>query len=158
MATNDYHFVTRWRVLATPAAVYDLLVDAQSYLRWWPQVYLEVTTITPPGEHGLGAVNDLHTRGKLPYTLRWRARVTETRYPAGFTIEATGDFLGRGIWSFEKDGDGVNVIFDWRLRAEKPLLRYLSFLFKPLFRANHRWAMARGREGLQKELDARAAL
>ena len=84
--------------------------------------------------------------------------MTETRYPAGFTIEATGDFLGRGIWSIEKDGDGVNVIFDWRLRTEKPLLRYLSFLFKPLFRANHRWAMARGQEGLQKELDARAAL
>ena len=83
--------------------------------------------------------------------------VTETRYPAGFTIEATGDFLGRGIWTFEQDGDWVNAAFDWRLRAEKPLLRYLSFLLKPLFRANHRWAMARGREGLQKELDARAA-
>jgi hypothetical protein len=68
----------------------------------------------------------------------------ETRYPAGFTIEATGDFLGRGIWTFEQEGDWVNATFDWRLRAEKPLLRYLSFLLKPLFCANHRWAMARG--------------
>ena len=66
-------------------------------------------------------------------------------------------FSGRGIWTFEQDGDWVNAAFDWRLRAEKPLLRYLSFLLKPLFRANHRWAMARGREGLQKEL-ARAQL
>ena len=156
MATNDYQFLTRWRVLGTAAEVYDLVIDAQGYLRWWRQVYLGVTTVTQPGEHGLGAVYDIHTRGKLPYTLRWRARVTETRYPAGFTIEATGDFLGRGIWSFEQEDDWVNLIFDWRLRAEKPLLRYLSFLFKPLFRANHRWAMARGQEGLQNELAARA--
>jgi hypothetical protein len=37
----------------------------------------------------------------------------------------------------------------------------VSFLLKPLFRTNHRWAMARGREGLreglQKELAACAA-
>jgi hypothetical protein len=156
MATNDYHFVTRWRVRGSTAEVYQLLVDAKSYLRWWPQVYLGVTTIMPAGEHGLGAVYDLHTRGKLPYRLRWRARVSETRYPRGFTLEATGDFLGRGRWSFEQDGAWVQVSFDWRLRAQKPLLRYLSFLFKPLFRANHRWAMARGQEGLQKELAARA--
>jgi hypothetical protein len=156
MATNDYEFMTCWRVTGTASEVYDLVVDAPGYLRWWPQVYLEVTTITQPGEHGLGAVYDLHTRGKLPYTLRWRSRVTTTRYPAGFTIEATGDFLGRGIWSFAQEADCVTLNFDWRLRAEKPLLRYLSFLFKPLFRANHRWAMARGQEGLQKEVAARA--
>jgi hypothetical protein len=156
MATNDYEFMTCWRVTGTASEVYDLVVDAPGYLRWWPQVYLEVTTITQPGEHGLGAVYDLHTRGKLPYTLRWRSRVTTTRYPAGFTIEASGDFLGRGIWSFAQEADCVTLNFDWQLRAEKPLLRYLSFLFKPLFRANHRWAMARGQEGLQKEVAARA--
>ena len=109
------------------------------------------------GKARLCPVNDLHTRGKLPYTLRWRARVTEICYPAGFTIEATGDFLGRGIWTFEQEREEVNVIFDWRLRAEKPLLLYLSFFFKPLFRANHRWAMARGQEGLQKELAAKSS-
>jgi hypothetical protein len=157
MSTNDYEFMTRWGLRGTAAEVYDWVVDAQGYLRWWPQVYLRVTTITQPGKHGLGAVNDLYTRGKLPYTLRWRARVTETRYSAGFTIEATGDFFGRWIWTFEQEGDWVNATFDWRLRAEKPLLRYLSFLPKPLFCANHRWAMARGREGLQKELATRAA-
>jgi hypothetical protein len=31
-------------------------------------------------------------------------------------------------------------------------LRYLSFLFKPFFSANHRWAMARGEESLRREL------
>src|SRR5690349_17322137 len=113
MATNDYHFVTRWRIQGSTADVYELVADAQSCLRWWPQVYLGVTTITPGDEHGLGAVHDLHTRGKLPYTLKWRARVTETRYPYGFALEATGDFLGRGVWMFQQDGVWVHVTFDW---------------------------------------------
>jgi hypothetical protein len=152
MATNDYQFITHWRVKGLAPEVYDVVVDARGFLRWWPQVYLEVTTVKPAGEHGLGGAFDLRTRGKVPYTLRWQARVSETHYPEGFTIEATGDFGGRGVWSFTQDGDWVNITFDWRLRAEKPLLRYLSFLFKPLFSANHRWAMVKGEEGLRREL------
>jgi hypothetical protein len=99
----------------------------------------------------------LHTKGRLPYTLRWSFRVTERRFPEGFSLEAWGDFDGRGIWTFARDGDFTNVTYDWRIRADKPLLRYLSFLFKPVFSANHRWAMARGEESLQGELARRAA-
>ena len=51
----------------------------------------------------------------------------------------------------------MDVTYDWRLRAEKPLLRSLSFLLKPLFEANHRWAMAQGEESLRLELARRRA-
>lgn len=72
------------------ADVYDVVVDARGYLRWWPQVYLEVTVVKPAGEPGLGGAFDLHTRGKLPYTLPWQARVSETNYPDGFTTKPEG--------------------------------------------------------------------
>ena len=42
-------------------------------------------------------------------------------------------------------------------RGPAPLLRSLSFLFKPIFAANHHWAMARGEESLVLELDRRRA-
>ena len=45
----------------------------------------------------------------------------------------------------------------WRRRADKPLLAALSFLMKPLFAANQRWAMARGEESLKLELARRRA-
>ena len=118
MATNDYQFITHWRVLGLNAKVYDILADASGYLRWWSQVYLEVTVVKPAGEHGLGGVFDLHTRGKLPYTLRWRARVSETNYPHGFSIEAAGDFVGRGTWIFTQDRNWVAITFGWRLRPK----------------------------------------
>ena len=78
--------------------------------------------------------------------------IVERRRPHGFSIEAAGDFVGRGIWSFHEHSDSLDIEFDWRLRAEKPLLKHLSFLLKPLFRWNHRWAMVRGEHGLRREL------
>jgi hypothetical protein len=35
--------------------------------------------------------------------------------------------------TFTPDDDWVSITFDWWLRAEKPLLRYLSFIFKLVF-------------------------
>jgi len=104
-----------------------------------------------------GRLIKLHTKGWLPYTLRWQFEVVEDRYPHGFSLVATGDFDGRGQWTFQQDGAFVDMTYDWRLRAEKPLLRNLSFLMKPLFEANHRWAMARGEESLKLELARRRA-
>ena len=123
--------------------------------RWWPMVYLEVVELRPSNADRTGRRVRLLTRGKLPYRLRWEFEVTESRYPYGFTIAASGDFDGTGTWAFAPRGPLVDITFDWRIRAEKPLLRWLSVLFKPIFEANHRWAMARGEECLVRELRRR---
>jgi hypothetical protein len=156
-ASNTYHFTTRWRAESTVEEVTELIGNGPELTRWWPSVYLEVKELEPGDENGLGKVIDLYTKGWLPYTLRWRFRVTETRHPHGFTLEAWGDFVGQGIWTFEQDGKHVNIIYDWSIHADKPLLRYLSFIMKPLFAANHRWAMAKGEESLHLELARRHA-
>jgi polyketide cyclase/dehydrase/lipid transport protein len=153
---NDYHFITRWRVRGTIDEVSDILSDPLDLARWWPSVYLAVKEIKPGDSKGLGREVELHTRGRLPYTLRWRFRTTESRRPYGFSLEAWGDFNGTGAWTFEQDADFVNITYDWKIRADKPLLRHLSFLLKPIFSANHRWAMARGEESLAAELGRRA--
>lgn len=155
--TNDYHFVSRWRVDGTCGEVADILGDPVALARWWPAVYLDVQELAPPGPGGVGRRARLHTKGWLPYTLKWDLEVTESRYPHGFTIVATGDFDGRGIWTFAQDGSFVDITYDWRLRAEKPLLRNLSFLLRPIFEANHRWAMAQGETSLKLELARRRA-
>jgi hypothetical protein len=155
--SNDYHFVTRWRVEGTCGEVADVLGDPLALARWWPSVYLEVDELEPPDEHGLGRRVRLRTKGWLPYTIRWEFEVSDSRYPHGFTIVARGDFDGRGVWVFEQDGRFVHITYDWRLRAEKPLLRHLSGLLRPLFEANHRWAMAQGETSLRLELLRRRA-
>lgn len=155
-SSNDYHFVTLWRVRGQVEEVAAILRDADDLVRWWPSVYLEVETVEAGDDHRVGKVVNLFTKGWLPYTLRWSFRVTEVS-ESGFRLEAWGDFVGRGIWRFEQAGDYANITYDWKIRADKPLLRYLSFLFKPIFSANHRWAMARGEESLALELARRHA-
>jgi hypothetical protein len=157
MPSNEYHFITHWRVDGTVEEVDEILGDVPDLVRWWPSVYLEVRELEPGGEGGVGKLVGLHTKGWLPYTLRWRFRVTESRSPHGFTLEALGDFVGRGIWTLEQDGRQVKITYDWKIRTEKPLLRWLSFLLGPIFAANHRWAMARGEESLHLELARRRA-
>lgn len=157
MASNDYRFITTWRVTATLQEVNDIIGNALDLPRWWPAVYIDVAELERGDERGVGRVIDLYTKGFLPYTLRWQFRVTESNYPRGFALEAWGDFVGRGIWTFEPDGDEVSITYDWNIRADKPLLRNLSFLFKPFFSANHRWAMRKGLESLQIELARRHA-
>ena len=157
MTSSTYHFVTTWRVKASLPDINDIIGNAPDLPRWWPSVYLEVKELEKGDEHGLGKVIDLYTKGWLPYTLRWQFRVIEVRYPNGFTLEAWGDFVGQGIWTFEPDGEHVNIAYDWSIRADKPLLRHLSFIMKPIFSANHRWAMSKGLQSLQLELARRRA-
>ena len=70
-------------------------------------------------------------------------------------MRASGDFEGEGRWSLTQDGLYTDVTYHWSIEANKPLLRYLSFLLRPLFAANHHWAMARGEESLERELARR---
>lgn len=155
---NDYHFVTRWRVEGTCGEVADVLGDPLGLPRWWPSVYLRVDQLEPPGPDGVGRRVRLHTQGWPPYTLTWELVTVEQFYPNRIVLDALGDFVGRGIWTFVQDGPMVNVIYDWRIRAEKPLLQQLSFLLRPVFEANHRWAMAQGEISLGLELRRRRTL
>ncbi len=155
MATNEYHFITHWRVKAQQDEVVAIISDAESLPRWWPSVYLEVRVLTPGDDNGIGKRVDLYTKGWLPYTLRWQFVVTEVS-PNGFTLVAEGDFVGRGIWTFAQSGDWVDISYDWKIEANKPLLKYLSFALKPLFAMNHEWAMENGERSLELELRRRA--
>ena len=90
---------------------------------------------------------------------RWRNDyhfVTDWRVPG--TIDEVSEIQGRGIWTFTQEGEWVKVSYDWRIKAGKPLIRAFSFLLKPMFSANHRWAMAMGEKSLLLELARRRAL
>lgn len=157
MATNEYHFIDRWRVRGTVAEVSEILEDAPGLARWWSSVYMEVAELEAGGEGGVGKLVGLRARGWLPYTLRLQFRTTESNSPHGFVMLATGDLEGRGEWTFEQDGEFVNITYDWRIRANKSIIRRLSFLLKPIFASNHHWTMRRGEESLKLELARRHA-
>jgi polyketide cyclase/dehydrase/lipid transport protein len=158
VAVNDYEFVDKWRVKGTLEEVYDILSNGEDLKRWWPGIYLDAKEVEHGDESGLGRVVNFRAQGgRLLYVLNWTARTIETRKPYGFSLEASGDFIGKGVWTFEQDGDWVNVTYVWTIRAAAPILRYLSFLIKPILAENHRYAMRVGEQSLKLELARRHA-
>ena len=162
MASNEYHFVTTWRIPATPQEISEILGNAPDLARWWPSVYLQVREVAPGDASGVGKVVSLWTKGLLPYTLRWQFTVTESRPPTGFRLDADGDFIGVGIWTLESvagpddpGGPATTVTYDWTVIAEKGVLKRFSGVMKPIFSANHHWAMRRGEESLRLEIARR---
>ncbi len=99
MQANHYELTTHWRLRASLEEVSEVLGDALSLPRWWPTVYLSAEPVASglPNNHA-GGVIAVRTRGWLPYTLSWRLRLTENDAPNGFSFDAEGDFVGRGVW------------------------------------------------------------
>jgi len=72
--------------------------------------------------------------------------------------------VGRGIWMLQAEigetepgGPLTSVVYDWLVVAEKGVLKRLSPIMRPIFAANHRWAMAQGQRSLRLELARRHA-
>jgi hypothetical protein len=149
---TEYHLVSQWRVPGALQDVAAILREPRDLVRWWPEVYLDIQV---ENQDAGGKVVRVHSRGRLPYTLRWSFREVEARWPHGATIEAWGDLAGRGVWTLVQEGPDVRATYDWQVRAEKAWLRQLSPILKPLFTWNHRWAMAKGEAGLRREMDRR---
>jgi hypothetical protein len=152
--SNEYHFITEWRFTASIQEIREILADASDLPRWWPSVYMEAERTKTGDANRVGEVIRLYTKGYLPYTLRWDFTITKAE---PLTLEAKGDFVGRGIWGFEQQGDTVIVKYDWKIAAEKPLLKRLTGIMRPLFSWNHHWAMEMGQKSIELELARRRA-
>jgi uncharacterized protein YndB with AHSA1/START domain len=149
----DYRFVDEWRLAAEIERVYDLLSRPLEYPRWWPEVYLHAEG--DGGEAAPGKCVDVLTRGFLPYRLRWSLTCLEAERPHRIHSRLDGDFVGIGTWQLSADGDGTLAMLDFRPTVHKAGVRQLTPVLRPLFRANHAWAMRRGQEAATRELGAR---
>jgi uncharacterized protein YndB with AHSA1/START domain len=153
-AGGEYVFVDEWEVAAPVDAVFELLADARTYPSWWRPVYLDTESDGPPE---LGREARQHFKGRLPYHLHTTSKITVFEPPARLGADVVGDLSGRGLWTLTESDGGTHVRFDWQVLADRPLLRVLTPLLRPLFRWNHGWAIARAREGLEPAAQRRAA-
>jgi len=147
--------VTRWQLAATVEEVAHIVRDTASLVRWWPAAFLDVRVLRDGDEHEVGKTVRLRTKGWLPYLLRFHLLVEDSCFPNTCSLRVWGDFEGGCLCTVETIDGGVELIFDWRVRVRKPLVRRLSWLLKPVFVANHRWVMRRGLESLALELRRR---
>jgi mannose-6-phosphate isomerase-like protein (cupin superfamily)/uncharacterized protein YndB with AHSA1/START domain len=151
---RPYEFVDEWDVAAPPEAVFDAIADARSYPDWWSPVYIDVESDGPPE---IGKESRQHFKGRLPYHVRTRSVISELDPPHTIAADVDGDLRGRGVWTLTPTARGTHVRFDWRVHADRRLLRALTPVLRPLLRWNHAWAIARAMEGLEPYAQRRAA-
>jgi uncharacterized protein YndB with AHSA1/START domain len=151
---REYVFVDEWDVSAPLDAVFDALADARTYPDWWTPTYETVEADGPPEA---GRVSRQRFGGKLPYTLKTESTIVRMDPPYEFEVSVVGDLRGRGVWTLTaRDGGRVHVRFDWRVFADRPLLRVLTPVLRPLFRWNHNVAIRAAMSGLEPYAQARA--
>lgn len=153
MSLNDYHFVSHWRVYGSVEEVSSIIIaNGQELPLWWPSSYFDAEELKHGDETGLGHVFTVRARGWLPYSLELKFTALEIERPNHAIVGVTGDLTGTGEWTFEQDGDMVNVTFDWLVTMVRPSLRRLAPVLRPLFMWNHDWIMVQGERSLALEV------
>ena len=152
---SAYVFVDEWDVDAPQEHVFDALADGRTYPNWWTPTYLAVETDGPPE---LGRVAHQRFKGTLPYVLATTTRLTRINRPNLVEAEVEGDLRGNAMWTLTSLGGKVHVRFDFRVFADRPFLRYLTPILRPLFRWNHQRAIANAVRNLEPYARRQAGL
>lgn len=149
VSPTEYHFLERWHADAAPSAVWDLVADPLSYVRWWPE-FLKVTPLN--AVRGVGARVAVHVKAALPYHMRFELETVRYDRPHAAEVAVRGDLVGRMRWVLAPYGSGTYVVFEEEVRTGKVLLNLLTPIGKPFFAWNHRLMMKHGEAGLAVEL------
>jgi uncharacterized protein YndB with AHSA1/START domain len=143
---GEYVFIDEWDVDAPKEHVFEALADARTYPQWWTPTYKEVSSDGPPE---VGRESRQRFGGKLPYTLTTTSRVVRLERSDELEVDVVGDLRGRGVWTLSDRDGKVHVRFDWRVFADRPLLRSLTPVLRPVFRWNHNVAIRDAMRGLE---------
>jgi hypothetical protein len=155
MPANVYRFLEHWTIPGyPPRQVYDIVADARLLTEWWKGVYLEAEPLGD-GEGGVGSRVRVKARGALPYALYFVLETSALEPGRLVEVRTHGDF--DGVWRavFSEAAGGTRVDITWTVTVQKPLVRLLSPVLRPLFAWNHNWTTPRGEAGLKSYLAAR---
>jgi len=153
--SSRYDLTTLWHFDAPDDAVWDAIVDAEGWPRWWPGVE-RVVTLARGDAGGVGARRLCICKSVLPFRLILVTRVTRVEPLRLIEGRVEGELEGVGRCHVGRDAGLTVVRYDWQVRTTRPWMTRLAPLMKPLFRWNHAVMMQAGGTGLARHLGARA--
>jgi len=151
MPAHVYHFEDHWSVPFPIEKVWEVLSQPEDYPQWWRGVYLSAEPLEAEAQDAKRVA--VVARGWLPYRLRFTIQTLTLQKPELIEFKATGDFVTDvSRWVLKSEGNRTSVTLEWNPRAEKPVVKLLSPILKPLFRWNHHWTMKRGQRQIVEYL------
>jgi len=145
-----YRFLDRWVVDAPIDVVYDTIGDVLGYERWWTDFVIRATGDEAPP--AVGKSNELLVKSYLPFKVNFALEVLEVEAPRRILSRLSKDFEGTGEWTLVETDGVTTATLDWRPSVNKPLIRNLTPVLRPLFRSNHNWAMRHGERQIREYL------
>lgn len=156
MSAHVFTFDESWDIPgATVEDVYDVLARGELLPQWWRGVYLEPERLTPGETPQIGARLRAKVRGFLPFALGFIIEATELDPPRKVAVRTYGDLDGAWRATLTQRGDGVHVALLFEVKIDRPGMRLLAPLLRPLFALNHYWTTPKGEKGLREFLKAR---
>lgn len=147
----EYNFTTLWHFDHPVEKVWNIIWLMDHWPDWWKYVR-QVEKIREGDEQEIGAVRRITWSTALPYSLTFDSELTFLVQYKRMEGRALGDLTGIGIWTFEPNGIGTNVRYDWNVNITKPWMRFFEPILKPLFKWNHDKVMQAGYKGLYEKL------
>lgn len=132
----------------------DFVIDEPRLItNWWAAVFLKVEILGGSYYSDEGLKVRLWTKGLMPHSFKFLARVFHDKTKNQVMVKTDGDFNGIGTISISPIGRNQSQIhINWRTCVNNHYLYPLMMLVKPIFIANHKWAMRRGEQGIKQEL------
>lgn len=149
-----YRLTTHWRFDAPLDAIWDAILDADSWPIWWPGIAsapLDPSATTD----GQGEARRYTCRSVLPLRLTFVARITRVAPQRLIEGRVEGDLVGVGRCEFNHCGGRTTVSFDWQVHTTSRWLNRMGPLAAPLLRWNHDRLMRNGGRGLARDLARR---
>jgi hypothetical protein len=151
MQSNQFYFSEYWTFPdASPDEVWAVIADPKLTSKWWHGVYLESQPLDSNyAKPYVGLQTRVVARGFLPYKVKFITQAEKLQPGKLIEVKTVGDF--EGIWRaiISKEVRGTRVDIDWTVTVQKPFIRLLSPILKPLFAWNHYWTTPRGEAGLR---------
>lgn len=143
----EYRFSTLWRIHAPLPSVWEAILHADLWPRWWRGA-VQITEMEKGDQRGIGALHRYTWKGVLPYRLTFDMRVLTVEPMQALAGRASGEIEGEGRWHFISDDACTIVRYDWHIRTNTWWLNALTPLARPLFVWNHDQVMRAGARGL----------
>lgn len=148
-----FEIKSEWVLFASKEEVFAIVGDPALLPLWWGAVFMRVEFLTDVRTTSEGCLVRLYTKGLLPHTFEFIARISSADGDRFMVVETMGDFKGRGDIEIIDQGEIQTLTFRWRVLVSQPYIRPFLKVLKPVFVFNHRWAMRQGRRGLQEAID-----
>lgn len=152
-----YDLTTLWRFDAPIEAVWDAIVDLESWPEWWAAVE-RVQLLARGDASGVGA-RRLHVcRSALPFRLSFVSCVTRVEPLRLLEGRVEGELQGVGQCRLGRDANLTTVRYEWHVSTTRRWMNLLAPVVKPLLGWNHDAMMRAGGLGLARYLAARQRL